>query len=79
MQEQLGNSDAADKGYSSGEISEGRKKWNKLMRKWLQTILFKALPGYLNITINHQTEHLFKSERTICLHLLVSLLFIVIL
>jgi len=26
MQEQLGNLDAADKGYSSGEISEGRKK-----------------------------------------------------
>jgi len=26
MQEQLGQSDAADKGYSSGEISEGRKK-----------------------------------------------------
>jgi len=79
MQEQLGQSDAADKGYSSGEISEGRKKWRKLMWKWLQTILFKALSGDLNITINHQTKQLFKSERTICLHLLSSLLFIVIL
>ena len=79
MQEQLGNLDAADKGYSSGEISEGRKKWKKLMRKWLQTILFKLLSGDLNITINHQTEQLFKSERTICLHFLFSLLFIVIL